>query len=205
MSDLATVDDLALLLGLTETQADLAEDLLTQLLDSAEALFESETGRLGLPFQAAQTGRIEILRAPRSANLWLEYPIAQVSKVAMGLDVEAPTETLDPTDAAQLVWRAGQRLLERTDGRGWSGWCATRFVKVTYDAQADLPEDAKAAVLRLAAAMWGTKGNLNAGLASETLDNYSATYVNQSMFADAARQDPAWVIAVARHRRFTAI
>jgi hypothetical protein len=209
MADLASVDDLALLLGLTEAQAELGEDLLTQLLDGAEALFEAETGRGDVPFAAAATGRVEILEARRSRRLWLDYPIATVTAIALGADVSTPSETLAPADATKVVWRAGERAIVRVDGGVWSTTCrpfeaAPSFVKVTYNTQADLPDDAKAAVLRLAAAMYGQRPSLTQGIASETLDNYSVSFVNQSMFADAARTDPAWAIAVARHRRLTA-
>jgi hypothetical protein len=194
MADLASVDDLALLLGLTEAQAELGEDLLTQLLDAAEALFEAETGRGDVPFAAAATGRVEILEARRSRRLWLDYPIATVTAIALGADVSTPSETLAPADATKVVWRAGERGIVRVDGGLWSTTCrpfeaAPSFVKVTYNTQDDLPDDAKAAVLRLAAAMYGQRtGASPKGLASETLDNYSVSFVNQSMFADAARR-----------------
>lgn len=205
MADLATPDDLALLLGLTDAQAELADDLLTALVDGAEGLFEADTGRAAIPFRAAQSGRVEIRDGSRSRKLWLDYPVATVTAIAIGVDVGDPAETLAPADARKVVWRVGARLLTRTDGGSWGGGCWPAYVKVTYDAQADLPEDAKAAVLRLAAAMWGQRATLTAGIASETLDNYSVTYTTQSAFADVARQDPAWAIAVARHRRLVSV
>lgn len=204
MADLATAEDLALLLGLTDAQAELAEDLLTSLLDGAESLFEADTGRSAIPFLAAQSGRVEIRDGSRSRKLWLDYPVSAVTAAVIGVDVASPDVTLTVADARSIVWRVGKRELVRTDGGCWQSGCPS-FVKVTYNAQADLPEDAKAAVLRLAAAMWGQRSTLTAGVASETLDNYSVTYVTQSAFAEVARQDPAWAIAVSRHRRLVSV
>lgn len=204
MADLASTDDLGLLLGLTEAQTELAEDLLTLLLDGAESLFEAETGRSAIPFQAAQTGRVEIRDGSRSRKLWLDYPVATLSAVVIGVDVGAPDTTLTVADARSVVWRVGKREIVRTDGGCWQSGCPS-FVKATYTTQADLPEDAKAAVLGLCATMYGQIGAKTAGIKSETLDNYSATYVTQQDFVTAARQDPAWAIAVAAHRRLVAV
>lgn len=192
MADLATVDDLTLLLGLAEGTD---EDLLQLLLDGAEALFESDAARAAAPFQSAQTGRVEILEGRRSRQLWLDYPVQTVTAIALGVDVNSPTETLTPGDATKVVWRAGSRRLTRTDGGHWQTGDPS-YVKVTYDAQADLPEDAKLAILKLAAAMYQRGGT--EGVRSETLDTYSVT------FAHVAQEDPAWQLAVNYHRRLVA-
>lgn len=219
MADLASVDELATLLGLTETEQDTAEDLLTLLLDSAEAVFESQVDRLERPFQAAQSGRVEIHEGIGSTKLGLDYPIGTVTAIALGLDVAAPTETLSPADATKVVWRAGQRTLTRTDGGVWTSqgsallsWARggplvpdefdtlPGYVKVTYDAADDLPADAKLAVLGLAALMYRQSGA--EGVQSETLDNYSVTFAKASQVAETV---PGWLPAVQRHRRLVAV
>lgn len=212
MADLASADQLTLLLGLPEgTDADLLDMLVTQ----AEAIFEAETNRRDTPFQAAQTDRAEVHDAVGNVRLWLDYPIADVTTIELGQDVNAPDETLDP--ATQVVFRVGTRQLIRTDGGVWSAmtwallswarggpqvpsgdWPASpSFVQVTYNTQDDLPEDARTAVLQLAAQMY--RGLGSEGLSSETLDNYSAT------FAGTAQTVPGWSQAVARNRRLVAL
>lgn len=198
MSDLASVGDLALLLGLAEGTD---EDLLTVLLDGAVALFESQTGRTLTPFASGVTGRVEILDARPATRIWLDYPIQDVTAIALGVDVANPDETLNPDDPKKVSWRVGQRVLMRTDGRLWTtAWGSfdrwPSFIQVTYDTQDDLPADAKLAVLQLASAMYRRGGA--EGIRSETLDNYSVT------FAQAAAEDPAWQLAVNHHRRLVA-
>jgi hypothetical protein len=219
-SDLASVDELALLLGLSESQAETDEDLLELILDGAVALFQSETDRSDTPFQESEEDREEIFDARNTARVMLDYPIASVSAIALGVNVASPSETLDPDDAAQVVYRIGKRDLVRTDGGLWSAgsgvlsWArggalvpdvdgGPSFVKVTYTTQDDLPADAKAAVLRLAAQLYQQKDR--GGVDSETLDNYTVMYTNMSTFADASRKDPAWAVAVQKHRRFVAL
>lgn len=222
MADLATAEALALLLGLTETAAAAQEDLLELLLEGAEGLFEAETDRSDTPFRTAQTARVEIQEAVTGPKLWLDYPIAAVTAIALGVDVANPSETLDATVATQVVWRVGQRILTRTDGGLWSAsgggavlsWARggplvpddveprPSFVQVTYNAQAELPADATFAVLRLATQLYRQQGT--EGIASEQLDKYAVTYTSAATFADAARKDPAWAVAVAKHRRLVA-
>lgn len=202
MSELATVDDLALLLGLTEAQADLNEDLLTLLLDGSEALFLAEAHRTRTPFQPARLAQVELHEGTFSTRLWLNYPVAAVSAITLGSDPENdPLETIDISTPVVVLIQPGLRLLVRRDGGRWQRGPDPSFVRVVYDTQRDLPADATAAVLRLAAAMWGQRTTLTGGITSETLDNYSVTYGSQAAFVDAARLDPAWAVAVSAHRR----
>lgn len=199
MTDLATPDDLALLLGLSEVEAEGSADLLQMLLDQAEALFEAETNRSAAPFQAAVSGRVEVQESQPSCRLWLDYPVAEVSEITLGLDPLAlDAETLDPADPLVIHSQVGRRELVRVDGGTWeSAAYSPSWIWVTYDSQADLPADATAAVLRLAAAQYRTLGA--EGVQSETLDNYSVTFATQAALASAV---PEWGAAVARHRRF---
>lgn len=207
MAELASTDELALALGLSEVQADLQDDYLAFLLDQAEVLFTTATHRSGVPFQAAEDGRIEILEAPVGRTLWLDYPVSEVTDVIVGADLLNPDTTLDPTDAADLIWRAGKRDVVRMD-EPWSPRrgldCAPVFVQVTYDAQADLPLDAKAAVLSLARAGYHAAATASGTIQSESLDNYSVTYATAVQAMTTAQAvDPAWALAVARHKRLT--
>jgi hypothetical protein len=192
------------------------EAFIGDLLDEATALFEGQCGRTKCPFSKAIPARVEILDArPGSNQLWLDYPIAVVSSIALGRNVEAPDETLAPANADQVVWRAGERILTRTDGGLWEAnspllsfarggaWpdpqCRARgpsWVKVVYDTQADLPKDAKLAVMRAAAAVYNQRG-------LEGLTNKSAGDESQSVtatFAMFADSDPAWKLAVENNK-----
>jgi hypothetical protein len=207
MAELASTDELALKLGLSEVQADLQDDYLAFLLDQAEALFTTATNRADIPFQDAEADRVEIIEAPTGRSLWLDYRVAEVTDVIVGSDLLNPEVTLDPTDASEVIWRAGKRDLVRMDAT-WR--CRAPkdavpiFVQVTYDTQADLPDDAKAAVLSLAAAGYHGAATASGTIQSETLDNYSVSYATaQQAMTLAQASDPAWAIAVARHKRLT--
>jgi len=206
MATLATVDDLVLRLKLSEATADANDDLLAALLSDAEALFLAATGRVDCPFAAALTDRIEIHEAPADRHLYVDYPVDTVTAVIVGPDLANPLITLDPEDATQLVWRAGSRHVVRMDDR-WrhpAPWdCAPSFVQITYDTQDDLPADAVAAVLALAATGWHDIKTGSGSVQSETLDNYTIQYAQaRDTMTIVAQQSPAWAIAVARHRRF---
>lgn len=206
MADLATVDDLVLRLKLSESTADQNDDLLQALLDDAEALFLSHTGRVACPFSAAISGRVEIHEAPADRLLFVDYPVDAITDIVIGPDIANPTDTLDVTDATQVVWREGSRQIVRMDDfwRLPAPWCAApSFVQVTYDTQEDLPPDAAAAVLSLAATGWNTSRTASGTIQSEQLDNYQVTYaLARDAMTIVAQQSPAWAIAVARHRRF---
>lgn len=169
------------------------EAVLGDMLSAATALFEGDCGRAECPFGKAQPGRVEVLEGIRgSRKLWLDYPIQVLTSVVTGLDVAAPTETLNPAAASSLVWRVGSRLITRTDGYVWRGW-APSWIKVTYDAQAYLPKDAKAAIMQLVAKIYREKGT--GVVKSWTLGDESQT------LETAVAESKEWASAVQNHSR----
>lgn len=183
------------------------EALLGDLLSATTRVFEKSVGRELCPYGKAQLGRAEVIDPiAGSRKLWLDYPIQQVTAIALGRDVNAPDETLSPTDAARVVWRVGQRIITRTDGGVWrSGYygdrtggaqwrgASPRWVKVTYDTQADLPRDVKLAVMQVTATIWRTKGT--GVIKSWSLGDESQT------IEIAAAQDLSWVAAIRENSR----
>jgi hypothetical protein len=192
VSDLATLAEFEEWLGGTVV----AEATLRQaILDQAEALFEAACGRAHAPFAAADTGREETLTGTGAPSIFLDYPIDDVTEVLLGFDPANPDETLDPTDPAVLVWEEGGTRLTRVDGGKFGCLGDPAFVRVTYDTQAELPDDAKLAVLRMAATLYRGRGSEE--VKSETMGPYSVTYALSS----AAATDPVWQTAVNAHAR----
>lgn len=189
MADLATLVEFKEFLGVSGSGED---SLLTTILDAAEATFERECGRGSTPFVAAQTGRIEYRDGTGTCQLFLDYSISVLTSITLGFDHAAPVETLT---VANLVYGADSRRITRTDG--WFGrFGAARYVKVTYDAAADLPADAKLAVLVGAASVYQHRGS--EGIKSETMGPYSVTYFDPGTVA---AFPPIWAAAVAAHTR----
>lgn len=187
---LVTYDEQRLFLDLPAgTDQTVIQDLLTETI----TLFEKEVGRTTAPFSAALTARTEIHQPSEGSRiLTLDYPIASVTSIALGRDVNAPDETILPGDATTVVWQAGDRDLIRVDGSYWRGWYP-RWVKVVYNTQDDQPADAKLAVKRMVATVYQGRGK--EGFTSFTHGSRSWT------IAEATEQDMVWQKAVNAHRR----
>jgi hypothetical protein len=198
MSNLADAEDLATLLGLALPLSSTDEALLEQLLDRATTIFETAVNRADSPFGSGRTGLIEIYEGQGSRRLVLNYPIKAVTSVVIGRDLSAPEVTLDVTDPLVVMFR-GRELL-RNDGLGWKlPSHHPSFVKIVYNSLDDVPTDATEAVLSLAGMMYQRVGI--EGLKSETLDNYSASFLTQTDFDT---EVPGWTLAVEHHKRLLA-
>lgn len=178
-----TLAELKTFLGISSSADD---TLLQAILDGAEQQFLADCNRRERPFAASATDRTEVHDGTGSHVLTLDYPISDVDAIKLGLDVTNPDETLDDTDVEVVVWVAGKRTIERTDGGVWGAAGHPRYVHVTYDAQEDKPDEAKTAIKRLAASLWRQLGS--EGAAIEGLDGYSRTL---------AKDDPFYAMAVA--------
>jgi hypothetical protein len=190
LPDLVSLADVQTFLGISGDDA-----LLTDLLEHLEALFESETGRTGKPFQAAASDRAEVHDGTGSADLFLEYPISNIDSVKLGYDSSDPDETLDPTDVDELTYAAGHRKISRTDGGTFGLAGSPRFVHVQYDTQADLPEDAQLAIKRAVAQVYRQRGSEDSTFEMFGQGQY------QRRLSNIVADDPLWQRAVAAHRR----
>lgn len=189
MADLVSASELVAYLegGIDSTLAD-------TLVAAAESQFEHECGRVKSPFQAAASGRVETHTGTGLSDLWLDYPVATLTSVKIGVDPADPDETLDVSDAdvVRVDPRFPNRLI-RTDGEAFGQAGVPLMVQVTYDTADDLPLDAKQAVLLYAAALAANKGN--EGIKSESLGGYSVAYG----LVDGSKI-PVWQSAVDAHR-----
>lgn len=193
MPSLVEYGELSTFLGVAEGTPD--QELLEALLAQSIALFEKTCGRERAPFSDSLTGRIEIILAdPWSTRLDLDYPIASITSIVVGLDVSAPDETLVPGAATSVVWYAGRREIIRTDGGFW-GHARPRWVKVVYSTQNDRPADAKLAVKRRVARLYNERGK--EGFTSVTRGERSWSMAGQS----ADDEDSVWREAVRNHQR----
>jgi hypothetical protein len=190
---LVTADDLQAHLGLG---AEADQELLQGLADAVEAMFLQACGRAARPFlAAAENGRVELHDGTGSGSLWLDYPAASaaaVTSLTIGADHDDPDETLTADD---LVVVTGSREVRRLDGcwgAGFGALDAPARVRVTYDAAAEAPVDAKLAITRVAAAIYLQRGS--EGARSER------TGAVQTDWAAIAAGDPVWQAAVAAHR-----
>lgn len=190
MSDLLSVTDLKIALGgETGTEND---ELYTQLIDQVQAIFEAECNRHTRPFSRVQAARVEVHPGTATPHLWVEYPISTLTSIVLGYDTSVPDDTLDVDDKAVLVWGAGERRISRVDGHAFGCARYPRYVHVTYDAQADLPKAAKAAVLAGCKVLVGRLGS--EGVASERIGGYQIDYAS-FVTADMAN-DPMWKLGV---------
>jgi len=189
VSALLDVADLIDLLG-EESSAD--EALLDQLIGDVEAVFLGECNRADLAFSEAAPGREEELDGTGTATLWLDYPIADLTSVVLGYNVDQPDCTLDPDDVTQLVWKVGSRRVSRVDGGVFGCLGLPLYVHVTYDTQEYLPADAAAAIKSVCAAWYRQRGS--DGLRSERVGPYS------SDFRSLLDSDDLWQSAVSHHR-----
>lgn len=187
MPDLVSLADAKTFLGISASTDD---DLITDLLEHVEALFESETGRTKSPFTAAATARTEVKDGTGLATLYLDYPISALTSVKLGYDSSDPVETLDTSDPDTLTFATGSRRLARTDGGVFGLPEQARYVTVVYNHQANLPEDAQLAIKRMVAQVYRQRGSEDAS--QEGLSGYTRTL---------ATSDAFWRMAVAAHRR----
>jgi hypothetical protein len=170
------------------------EEVIELLLEQITKLFEIQCGRDAAPFAGALTNRTEIHEAFSGATrIWLDYPISTVTSIALGRDVNAPDETLSPTDATLVVWRVGGRDLIRTDGGVWRR-NYPRWVKVVYNTLAYFPADVKPGIKRVVATVYQGRGK--EGFTSVTRGSRSWTVAEQ-----AALQDEFWQSALRNHGR----
>lgn len=188
MSDLVAPSALTDYLGLT------APDAVAQALcDQVQDWLERACSRSDRPFTGEQAARTEVHDATGTCLLFLDYSIGALTSVKLGADVAAPDETLVVNDQTLLAWGVGGRRLVRVDDGTFGVAGVPRYVHVTYDAAADLPDLAALAVKRATAALWGQLGG--EGLTAERLGAYSADYAPAAIEAD-----PVWQLALQAFR-----
>lgn len=148
---LVALEDLQSYLGVGASADDTLLDL---ILTRVELRFLRATNRLERPFQAAQLARAEVLDGSGGPLLFLAYPIAVLSTV-ITLGYASPwDESLTPSDPLVIQYQVGSRRVARVDGKKFGTLDKPGYVRVTYDAQADQPEDLKLLLLRFAASVW---------------------------------------------------
>jgi len=190
MPDLVAVDELKDFLDVTGGTDD---QLLTNLLEHVEDVFEGEVGRTDTSFAVAATARTEVHDGTGCADLFLNYPISDVTTVTIGYDTSDPVEILDPTDIDKLTFGTGSRRLTRTDGGIFGLAGKKRYVHVTYDHQDDLPGNAKLAIMRVVAQVYRQRGSEDA-----KYENVGGYIHNLSHLI---AEDPIWQRAVAANQR----
>lgn len=189
----------AVLVSLAEMQRFLGDvpssddTLIQELLDETENLFLGECNRRDRPFIATAdtVARTEVHDGTGTRILTLHYPIAASglsTDITLGLDTSDPDDTLEYDDVETLVWVAGSRTIERTDGGIWGYRGVPRYVHVTYKAAADVPESAALGIKRVVAALYRQRGSEDAS--RESLSGYSRDVAN-------AMDDPMWKRAIA--------
>lgn len=167
-----------------------ADDALFQtLIDPTESLFLSQAGRADRPFATAATGRVEVKDGTGTPMLMLDYPIASITSIKLGVDSTDPDETLDATDVDVVVFATGKRAIRRSDGGLFRTRGEARVIHVTYSHDADLPDSPKLAIKRAVAAVYRQIGSEDAK--SETMpDGYSR------QVAAVTEDDPLWGLAL---------
>ncbi len=190
MPDLVSLADLQTFLELSSGTDD---TLLGDLLDHAEGLFESETGRKDAPFTAAAADRSEVKDGTGSAELYLDYPISDVTSISLGFDSSNFVETLDPDDPDEVVWGTASRRIMRVDGGIFGQVGQPRYLTIVYDFQADLPEEAQLAIKRIVGQVYRARGSEEAS--REQIGVYIRTLTHL------VDRDPLWRRAVAGNTR----
>lgn len=156
--------------------------LLQEILDETEDQLVRQCGRRLRPFSPAQTARVEKRHGNGSTVLYLDYALAAApTSIKLGRDSSNPDETIDPTDVDAVVFELGRRTIFRTDGGIWGCLDDPYVVHVTYDAAADLPLTAQAAVKRMCALIYRQRG------AEDATREQIGGYVR-----DLAQSDPIW-------------
>ncbi len=151
MPDLVSYAELALYLQLPNSDNETA---ITALLERVEGTLETDCDREALPFLTAQSGRAEWRDGTGTRRLRLHYPIATLTSITLGRDSSDPDETLDVADVNVVSFSTGiggAGMLTRTDGGKFGVYRSPRYIKITYDAAAFLPNAAKDAVMDVAA------------------------------------------------------
>jgi hypothetical protein len=195
MPDLVSLADLKTYLGDAPASSD--DGLLTDLLDSVEAMLERASGREVGAFREAEDERTEVLDGTGSCDLYLEYPIRTVASIKLGFNVSSPVETLDPADKTVIVYGAGSRRISRVDGGTFGRVGSPRYVQVVYASRDDIPDDARLAVMSVCARAYRRRGSEEAK--SETTGAYSLTSLAEAAIAD----DPFWAAAVGNNTRLS--
>lgn len=183
---LVSLDSLKAFAGISGNAHD---TVLQSILDSVEDFFCQQCSRA--PFAIAASGRTEVHDGTGTHELWLEYPASSLTSVALGYDPLTPDETLDVSDPSVIV-AAGARL-SRVDGGTFGFAGAPLYVRVTYNASADLPQDAALAIVRAATAVFRQRGSEDAS--RESLGGVTTD------FSRITESDPVWTSAVQAHRR----
>ncbi|HNB58678.1 MAG TPA: hypothetical protein PK308_00095 [Phycisphaerales bacterium] len=148
---LLSLEDLQEFLG-PETDADTS--LLESTIARVEGRFLRDANRTERPFQAAQPGRVEVKDGTGSALLFTDYPVGALSTV-ITLGYASPwDESLTPSDVTVIQFAVGSRRVARVDGGTFGALDRPGYVRITYDAQADQPEDLKLILMRAVAAVY---------------------------------------------------
>lgn len=175
-------------------ETDGEDPMLSSLVARVEAAFHAAIGRTDRPFQEVENGRVEVHDGTGTDTLYLDYPIAALT-TAVTLGYASPwDESLDPTDPEVLQFGAGSRRLSRVDGGTFGDLDRPRYVRVTYDAGADVPEDVKLAVLRMVKALYEESGRGEA-----TAERQLAESEGLPTVADVLTND-VWRAAIEAHR-----
>lgn len=167
------------------------DPLIQELLDEVEDLFLGETNRRHRPFIASAdtSARTEVHDGTGCGVLTLHYPISDLSTdITLGLDSNDPDETLTHNDVDEVVWVAGKRTIERTDGGSFGYYGRPRYVRVTYKAAADVPESASVGIKRVVATLYRQRG-------TEDSSRYSLSGFSQDQ--SDPMKDPMWLRAIA--------
>lgn len=190
MPGLVLLADQKTFMGVTGTTDDA---LLTTLLTHAEVLLETACDRVACPFQAGGTSRIETHDGTGSGKVFTDYPIATLTSLLIGGDPTNPDETLAVTDPTVIRFGVGTNRIDRVDGEMLGEYGDPRVVQITYTPQDDLPEDAKLAVKRVVALIYGQRGSED--VVSEGDSGYAHA------LAKYAADLPDWQAAVLAHKR----
>ncbi len=148
MPDLVSYDDLKDYLQLPN---DANETAITALLERVEGSLEAACDREDLPFQTAEANRAEWHDGTGTIRLFTFYPISSLDSITLGRDSSNPDDTLDIADVDVVSFSAGGTRITRVDGGKFGAHRSPRYVLVTYDAAEFLPDDAKDAVMDVAA------------------------------------------------------
>lgn len=148
------------------------DTLLQEILDSVEETFLRDCSRRERPFSASQNAITEVHDGTGSSVLTLKYPISSIAgTVKLGRDTTDLDEELTASDVDEIVYAAGKRSVERTDGGIFGDAGSPRYVRVTYDALADLPDSPKLAMKRMCERIYRQRGA--ADVTRESLDGYT--------------------------------
>jgi aspartate/methionine/tyrosine aminotransferase len=174
-----------------EPENDDDDALIQGLLDQTEAAFLAAIHRTERPFLASEVSKIEILDATGRMTLFVAYPVKAVTLITLGYDPAAWVESIDATDVKKVTWQAGSARITRVDGGrfGCAGW--PNYVRVTYTAQAEVPDDVALAITRVVAALYR-----EAGVPESTAER---TLTDTQELPTVADRDPVWQAAVAAH------